>query len=104
MALTVVSEMMRLGYRILDDISVVGFGDFSAATQVSPQLTTVKVQGLQMGAGLVRILDDRLKDRIPADVPVRMGFVSHLVIRKSSGPASGSSVSRPVHDIVKSDP
>lgn len=104
MALTVVSEMLRLGYRIPDDISVVGFGDYSAATQISPQLTTVKVQGFQMGAGLVRILDDRLKDRIPADVPVRMGFVSHLVIRESSGQASGSSLNRPARDVVKSEP
>ncbi|WP_193335797.1 LacI family DNA-binding transcriptional regulator [Devosia beringensis] len=91
MALTVVSELLRLGYRIPDDISVVGFGDYSAATQISPQLTTVKVQGFQMGAGLVRILDDRLKQRIPADVPVRMGFVSHLVIRESAGKVRSSS-------------
>jgi LacI family transcriptional regulator len=91
MALTVVSELLRLGYRIPDDISVVGFGDYSAATQISPQLTTVKVQGFQMGAGLVRILDDRLKQRIPADVPVRMGFVSHLVIRESAGQVRTSS-------------
>jgi LacI family transcriptional regulator len=87
MALTVVSELLRLGRRIPDDVSVVGFGDYSAATQISPQLTTVKVQGFQMGAGLVRILDDRLRERIPADVPVRMGFVSHLVIRESAGEA-----------------
>ena len=87
MALTVVSELLRLGYKIPEDISVVGFGDYSAATQISPQLTTVKVQGFQMGAGLVRILDDRLKERIPPDVPVRIGFVSHLVIRESAGEA-----------------
>jgi LacI family transcriptional regulator len=87
MALTVVSELLRLGYRIPDDVSVIGFGDYSAATQISPQLTTVKVQGFQMGAGLVRVLDDRLKGRIPAEVPVRMGFVSHIVIRESAGPA-----------------
>jgi LacI family transcriptional regulator len=88
MALTVVSELLRLGYRIPEDISVIGFGDYSAATQISPRLTTVKVQGFQMGAGLVRILDDRLKQRIPPDVPVRVGFVSHLVIRESTGAAS----------------
>jgi len=95
MALTVVSELLRLGYRIPDDISVVGFGDYSAATQISPRLTTVKVQGFQMGAGLVRILDDRLKQRIPADVPVRMGFVSHLVIRESAGAARQTPRRRP---------
>ena len=47
LALTVVSELLRLGYRIPEDASVVGFGDYSAAIQISPQLTTVKVHGLE---------------------------------------------------------
>jgi len=85
MALTVVSELLRLGYRIPEDVSVVGFGDYSAATQISPKLTTVKVQGQQMGAGLVRVLDDRINDRLPADIPMRLLFASHLVERESAG-------------------
>lgn len=87
MALTVVSELLRLGYRIPEDATVIGFGDYSAATQISPHLTTVKVHGFQIGAGLVRILDDRLKGRVPPEVPVRISFVSHIVVRESSGVA-----------------
>ena len=70
LAVTVISELLRLGYRIPEDATVIGFGDFSAATQISPQLTTVKVQGQQIGAGCVRILDDRINERVPRDVPV----------------------------------
>ena len=87
LALTVVSELLRLGYRIPEDISVVGFGDYSAAIQISPQLTTVKVHGLEMGAGLVRVLDDRINMRIAPDVPLRICATSHLVSRASAGPA-----------------
>ena len=87
MALTVVSELLRLGYRIPEQVSVIGFGDYSAATQISPQLTTVKVHGRQIGSGLVRILDDRITARIAPDFAVRMMFAAHLVVRDSTGPA-----------------
>lgn len=86
LAVTVISELLRLGYRIPEDVTVVGFGDFSAATQISPQLTTVKVQGQQIGAGCVRVLDDRIQDRVPRDVPVRMLVANRIVNRDSSGP------------------
>ena len=86
LALTVVSELLRLGYRIPEHVSVVGFGDFSAATQISPQLTTVKVYGQQMGAASVRLLDDRLNGRIPSDIPVRIQITSRIIERASCGP------------------
>jgi LacI family transcriptional regulator len=87
MALTAVSELLRLGYRIPEDATVVGFGDYSAATQITPQLTTVKVHGLEIGAGLVRVIDDRVRKRIPPDVPLRHMLACHIVVRASSGPA-----------------
>lgn len=86
LGVTVISELLRLGYRIPEDATVVGFGDYSAATQISPQLTTVHVQGQQIGAACVRILDDRINDRIPRDIPMRMLMGSHIVERDSSGP------------------
>lgn len=92
LALTAVSELLRLGYRIPEDISVVGFGDYSAATQITPQLTTVKVHGLEIGSGLVRILDDRICKRIPPNVTIRHMLTAHIVTRASSGPAPRSPV------------
>jgi LacI family transcriptional regulator len=86
LAVTVVSELLRLGYRIPEDVSVVGFGDFSSATQISPQLTTVTLPGQQMGASCVRLLDDRLTGRIPDGVPLRITVAGHIVHRASSGP------------------
>ncbi|WEX11084.1 LacI family DNA-binding transcriptional regulator [Chelativorans sp. AA-79] len=93
LALTVVSELLRLGYRIPEDASVVGFGDYSAATQISPQLTTVKVYGHQIGAASVRLLDDRINGRIPPDTAVRMHIANRIVERASCGPRKMSEAS-----------
>jgi LacI family transcriptional regulator len=90
MALTVVSELLRLGYKIPDDVSVIGFGDYSAATQISPHLTTVKVYGRQIGSALVRLLDDRILGRLAPDLAVRLMIASQLIIRDSTGPVSVS--------------
>lgn len=87
LALTAVSELLRLGYRIPEDATVIGFGDYSAATQITPQLTTVRVHGHEIGAGLVRVLDDRINHRLNPDVPTRTMMTAHIVTRASSGPA-----------------
>jgi LacI family transcriptional regulator len=89
LAVTVVSELLRLGYRIPEDVTVVGFGDFSSAQQISPSLTTVRLRGQDMGATCVRQLDDRLRGRGNPDVPLRVLVASTLVVRHSSGPAPG---------------
>lgn len=96
LALTVMSELMRLGYRIPEDASVVGFGDYSAATQISPQLTTVKVFGQQMGAACVRLLDDRINGRMPADIPVRVQITGRIIERASCGPRPTSEAPAPI--------
>lgn len=87
LALTAMSELMRLGYSIPQDATIVGFGDFSAATQITPNLTTVKTQGHEIGAGLARVLDDRIQNRINPMVPLRLMVTGHLIERQSSGPA-----------------
>ena len=98
LAVTVVSDLLRLGYRIPEDISVVGFGDFSSALQISPPLTTVRVRGAEMGATCVRQLDDRIRGRSDADVPLRLLVASTLVVRKSSGPAPDRQASARKHE------
>jgi LacI family transcriptional regulator len=87
LAVTVVSELLRLGYRIPEDVSVIGYGDYQAATQISPPLTTVNMHGRHIGAYCVRLVDDRLSGRIPADVPIRTLVAGEIIERRSSGPA-----------------
>lgn len=90
LAVTAISELLRLGYRIPEDVSVIGFGDYQAATQISPHLTTVKVHGTQIGAGLVRLLDDRANARIPREYAVRVMITGDIIERASCGPARQS--------------
>jgi LacI family transcriptional regulator len=87
LALTVVSELLRLGYRVPEDVTVVGFGDFTAARQITPQLTTIRLPGRDMGAAAVRLLIDRI--RLGArniGVAQRLYVVPEIIERESSGP------------------
>lgn len=89
LALTVVSELLGRGYRIPDDVSVVGFGDYSAATQISPPLTTVRVYGREAGAAALNLLLERVeKPRDREQPPRSIRIVSRLVERKSTKPAN----------------
>ncbi|MBX5171795.1 LacI family DNA-binding transcriptional regulator [Rhizobium sp. NZLR1b] len=87
LALTVVSELLGQGYRIPDDISVVGFGDFSPATQISPALTTVRMEGQECGAVGLRLLLERIENpRLPGMPARRVMIASRIVERRSAGP------------------
>lgn len=88
LAVTVVSELLRLGYRIPEEKTVVGFGDFSAASQITPALTTVHLPGRDMGIAAVRLLLDRMHggNRTIASAQ-RIQVVPRLIERHSSGRA-----------------
>lgn len=92
-AVTVLSELMRLGLRVPDDISVVGHADYAIATRISPQLTTIHMPHREMGMAATRILMARagktsFLDGLP---PQRVNLVPRLIGRQSSGPAPSSS-------------
>ncbi|MDR3472130.1 MAG: LacI family DNA-binding transcriptional regulator [Devosia sp.] len=87
LALTVVSELLRLGHKVPEDVTVIGFGDFSAARQITPQLTTVRLPGRDMGVAAIRLLLDRIRlgSRNVASAQ-RLYVVPQIVERQSSGP------------------
>jgi LacI family transcriptional regulator len=92
-AVTVVSELMRMGLRIPEDVSVVGHADYAIATRISPQLTTVHMPHREMGVAAVRVLLARagqspFMDGLP---PQRINLVPNLIERQSSGPATHES-------------
>ncbi len=87
-AVSVVSELLQLGLRIPDDVSVVGFNDFACATQISPRLTTVRTPQIEMGATMVRCIADRLANaEQAARPPMRIAITAEIVRRDSTGPA-----------------
>lgn len=89
LAVTAVSELLQLGLRIPEDISVVGYSDFAAASQISPRLTTVRVPHVDMGGAMVRCIAERLAGpERGSRPPIRMGMAAEIVRRESTGPAS----------------
>lgn len=92
-AVTVLSELMRLGLRVPEDVSVVGHADYAIATRISPQLTTIHMPHREMGMAAARILLARAGrashlDGLP---PQRVNLVPKLIERQSSGIAPTTS-------------
>lgn len=70
-------ECQRLGRRVPDDISIVGFDDLPLTQYVFPQLTSVRVPAAEMGNLAVQLLLDliggrRVRSRtLPTEIVVR---------------------------------
>jgi LacI family transcriptional regulator len=88
-AVTVVSELMRMGLRVPEDISVVGHADYPIATQISPKLTTIHMPHRQMGMAAVRLLLARAgRFGVFNDLPAqRLSLVPWLVERETTAAA-----------------
>lgn len=103
-AVTVASELMRIGLRIPEDVSVIGHADYAIATQFSPQLTTVHMPHREMGIVSVRVMLSRagvtsFLGGLPAQ---RINLVPNLVERQSSGPVSHASWRPRLRDLAAS--
>ena len=96
LAVTVISELLARGTRIPEDASVVGFGDFSAALQILPRLTTVKVLGVEIGAMAVQLLHSRIAVPGFPSTPLRVLIPARIVERQSVGPATRATTFGPV--------
>jgi len=87
-AVTVLTELLRMGIRVPEDASVVGFADYAIAAQTSPALTTARVPFREFGIAAVRLLLSRLGHfgEVNDLPPQRISLVGELVVRQSSGP------------------
>ncbi|WP_086054497.1 LacI family DNA-binding transcriptional regulator [Pseudoruegeria sp. SK021] len=92
LALAAYTDLLSRGLRIPSDVSVVGFGDCSAAHQVSPALTTVQIRGQEYGRVAVRRLDRRLRNPEASWVPLRMLVPNVLIERGSVGPLNPAGI------------
>ncbi|MBU9711669.1 LacI family DNA-binding transcriptional regulator [Evansella tamaricis] len=59
-ALGAINYLREHGYRVPEDISVMGFDDVDLATVFRPKLTTVKQNPVDMGATAARLLIDQI--------------------------------------------
>jgi len=84
-ALHVAAEM---GYRIPEDISIMGIDDIYAASVTIPPLTTVRKQKYELGCQAARLLLDRIQSKGPPE-PQKVKIPCQLVVRGSTGRAVG---------------
>ncbi|MDK2910844.1 MAG: LacI family transcriptional regulator [Bacteroidales bacterium] len=83
-AIAVIQMLRRNGFRIPEDIRVIGFGDGPIATIVEPALTTVEQKGYDMGREAVRLLLQRLNNpNVPIDYQTRV-FTPTIKVRDSA--------------------
>ena len=71
----------ELGWKVPDQVSIVGFNDISSAKYMVPPLTTVSLHMRTMGRQAVGILADRI--RSDRKVPVKVVIPCELIVRES---------------------
>ena len=83
-AIGAIRAFMNHGFRVPEDISIVGFDDIQGAAFHNPSLTTIRQPLQQMGAVAARILLQRIRGQatFPDVVPIH----PELVIRESTCP------------------
>ncbi len=80
----IISALNMIGYRVPDDISVMGFDDLDISQMIHPQLTTVQVNRSGMSQAAVERLVARMNgdDRPPMIIHVG----ARLIVRESTAP------------------
>ena len=96
MALGCLGALRDLGFRVPEDVSVMGFDDREIAQHLRPALTSVILPHVEMGAAAVDLL---------LDTPTRRGVPQikiecSLVERRSIGPVRSPSERRPACQVA----
>jgi LacI family gluconate utilization system Gnt-I transcriptional repressor len=79
----VVIEAQARGLRVPEDVAVCGFGDADFAAHLRPSLTTVQVDGAEIGRRAAQLIIDRCAGRTVEQPIVDLGF--RIVERESTG-------------------
>lgn len=83
LALGALTECVRRGLRVPDELSIAGFDDIDMAAEVTPALTTVHVPAAEIG----RLAAERMLARLAGrEVPKLEEVRADVVIRQSTGP------------------
>lgn len=88
-ALVLVNALLELGYRVPDDVSVVGFDNINLAATCSPALTTINVHKERLGERALELLDWRINN--PTLPREKVTICVELIIRQSTAAAKGAS-------------
>jgi LacI family gluconate utilization system Gnt-I transcriptional repressor len=82
LALGVLTEARARRMAIPEEIAVMGFGDIPFVSDMVPSLTTVRINGEQIGAVAAQFLIDRAENRTIANPIVNVGY--SIIVRESA--------------------
>lgn len=80
-AICAVRALRKLGRRVPDDVSFVGFDDMAISEIMDPPLTTVRVSKRQMGVEAVNSIVERIEKRRAGSLKTEIA--TELVVRRS---------------------
>jgi len=88
-AADVLKAVYRLGLRVPDDISIVGYGDQHEALITYPELTTVRIPNDVIAEAALKLLMDLIEDPESEHLlQTRIYVAPELIIRNSTAPAA----------------
>lgn len=90
-AMSAARSLVGRGYRLPDDVALMGVDDIHLAAHHDPPLTTVRVDKLGLGRTGARLLLERLDGR---EVPERTTLPVELVVRSTTARAAATSETR----------
>jgi LacI family transcriptional regulator len=79
----------KLGLRIPDDLSVVGFADLAFAKYLAPPLTTVRQDPYGIGREAARVIVERCSRTLKDKEPVQLRLMPELIVRDSTAKVRG---------------
>jgi len=86
-AISVQKALLKRGYKIPNDISVIGFDDISMSKSVTPSLTTIRQNRSEIGVRAAEILLQRLINDDEVNHTKVTRIETKLVVRNSTGRA-----------------
>jgi DNA-binding LacI/PurR family transcriptional regulator len=83
MAVAAIRALQEAGYRVPEDVAIIGFDDITLASRTIPPLTTIRQPIDLVGAGVVNMLVDMIEH--PSTATRNVVLPTELVIRSSCG-------------------
>ena len=90
-AAQIISALHTIGYRVPEDISVVGFDDLDIARMIHPRLTTVQINRSAMSQVAVERLVARMEGDVSVPLSIHVG--ARLIVRESTAAPSSGNIS-----------
>lgn len=82
MAVGAIRALREHGYRVPEDVSVIGFDDMPLATYFDPPLTTMHQDTFRIGCTAAQLMIESIKD--PQAARAQVSIPAELVLRKST--------------------